>query len=180
MWARIQDGICAEFTTTNPEGRFPPDLVWVSVPVALSEWVDVGCPVDADGKLEPPLDALKATLLRRLAERRWHQQQLGVAIGGHRFHTDPGSAQALWLSMMTHGGGAPLIWKTLDGFVELSIAEAVAASSAVITYVQRTFEREAAIAREIIDATSWQQAIGAYCHEVDFGWPDSALTQPPL
>lgn len=180
MWARVQDGLCAEFTTTDPEGRFPPDLVWVAVPVALSEWVDVGCPVDADGKLEPPLDGLKATLLRRLAERRRHQQQLGVVVGGRRFQTDHCSHHALHLAVTMRRGKEALTWKTLDGFADLSVEEAHAALRAVTEYVQRVFDCEAAIARPILAADSWQAAIGIYCKQVDFGWPDSALTQPPL
>ena len=32
MWARIENGVVAEITDTDPDGRFHPDMVWVEAP----------------------------------------------------------------------------------------------------------------------------------------------------
>lgn len=88
MWAREQDGLCAEFISFEPTGKFHPDIRWVEVPEALRPWADHSY-VIADGAVVPPsLDHLLAQMAGRLAARRWQQQTRGVVIAGRRWHTD--------------------------------------------------------------------------------------------
>lgn len=51
MWARIDNGIVAEITDTDPDGRFHPDINWH----ACDDSVEVGYKHD-DGKFMPAED----------------------------------------------------------------------------------------------------------------------------
>lgn len=88
MWARIQDGLAAEVTFENPEGRFHPSLQWAEVPPELAPWLPLGLRLGPDGIEPEDPAAFKEAVKARLQNRRWLETNRGVEFNGHRFQTD--------------------------------------------------------------------------------------------
>ena len=75
MWTRIENGRVVELTDSDPDGRYHPDLLWVTAPADAPAGAIVGMTYDAgtfgprpDDVVAPPLSIAKADLVERLAD----------------------------------------------------------------------------------------------------------------
>lgn len=183
MWARNDNGRCAEFISFDPIDKFHPDIPWVEVPEALKPWANDSY-VIVDGTVAPPsLDYLAGQIIERIKERRWQEQVKGVMHEGNRWHTDSEGRRSITdsLTLATEfeaatGAAWSAKWQTMDAIVTVDRAALVSAGLVVGGHVAACFERAA----EIIDlvnlaladpATTAADLVAIYNTEIDQGWP---------
>ena len=121
---------------------------------------------------EPTLDERKATLLARLAERRWEVETGGVTIGGMTVETDDRSKLLIVnaAARAREDSTYTVRWKIGPGtFITLDAATLIAAEAAVFAHVQRCFAREAELSGQIDAATA--EELAALKATVEVFWP---------
>ncbi len=99
------------------------------------------------------LQTIRSTRLEELAALRWQRCCDGVTVNGATFPGDENTRSTLAgaLSALQQGMiSAPVAWKTLSGFVELSQADVEAAAAAVVQHIQRCFVAEALVTAQIM------------------------------
>lgn len=183
MWARNDNGTCAEFIRHDPAGRYHPDIEWVQVPAELEPWVDHAYVVEAGTVAPPTLDHLATQILARVADRRWREQTKGKLIDGRRWHTDSEGRSSITdsLALATEYEAATgetwaTKWKTMDGFVQVDRAALVAAGLQIGSHVTACFAREEAITDLVTlaladDTTTPTDLVAIHNSEIDTGWP---------
>lgn len=180
MWGRLERGKLVELVSTDPAGRYHPDLTWVEVSADLAPFVTLAGFEAVNGEIAPAaLPPFRAQLLEALAARRWQEETKGALVAGHRYHTD-GDSQAKLSAAVQLGdkyeaingpGSYGVTWKTMDGFVSLDLAALTNAALLAGAHVQAAYGREATIAAAINAATDWREALAAYTTLIDTGWP---------
>ena len=103
---------------------------------------------------EPTVAEQKATLLARLAERRWEVETGGITIGGMKVETDDRSKLLIVnaAARAREDSTYTVRWKIGPGtFVVLNAETLIDAETAVFTHVQKCFSREAELS-DLIDA----------------------------
>lgn len=120
---------------------------------------------------EPTMDERKATLLARLAERRWEIETGGVEVGGLRLETDDRSKLLIAdaARRAESDPGFEVRWKTGAGWVLLSAPALIAARDAVFARVAACFAREAEIADMI--AAADEATLGGVADLIQPFWP---------
>jgi len=56
IWARIQDGVVFELTSTDPEGRFPSELTWVEATPDVAQGFKYNKKTKKFTPVEPPAE----------------------------------------------------------------------------------------------------------------------------
>ncbi|WP_207458667.1 hypothetical protein [Azospirillum sp. SYSU D00513] len=205
MWARIQDGACAEFTTTDPAGRFHPDVLWAEVPQSLRPWVDTNYLCGEAGTITPPsLAYIKDQAKALLVARRWKEETAGALLPGggrvpsqDRDKTMLGGAREKALEEVEEAIAAALaagrtaeegraeglaITHTLDmGGVPFSATNGqfILMARAQANHVQGCFDRWGDIWRALDAAPTWEDVVTVYAAEIDKGWPGHVVPTPP-
>ena len=135
------------------------------------------------GPAGPALDVAKA----KVAARRWDEQTKGVTVpiagAPRRFlstkegQTDIGNALQLAQASEAAGVGAfQMPWKSVDGFVTVTLADLVTVGMAIGAHIAGCFAREATIIAAL-DAAAHAEGATAYAvrdtlaAELDAGWP---------
>lgn len=180
MWARAHNNSLVELVTTDPSGRYHPGLVWLAVPAAMTAFVNLSDYECVGGEIAPiSLTAFRAQLLAAVAAKRWSEETKGALVDTHRFHTD-GDSQAKLSAAVQLGdkyeslngvGSYAVVWKTMDGFVQLGLAALTNVAITAGAHVQAAYAREATIAAAINAASDWREALTAYTTLIDTGWP---------
>lgn len=88
MWALIIDGIVRELTDEDPEGRFHPDLIWVT----CDSSVMVGWSYVAGAFAPPPAPSIGDLLLDVREKQQALMQLAGAAIAPLQDASDLGEA----------------------------------------------------------------------------------------
>ncbi len=192
MWARNDQGVCAEFTSADPTDRYHPDMVWVGVPTALQPWADSTYVINDDGEVQPSsLDYIKEQAKARLAARRWQEETRGAALPGGRVPTGDRDKtllagardkaleeiEAAIAAAVADGGAAEdgraaglAITHTLDmGGVPLTATNGqfIAMARAIGGHVQACFDRWGEVWRLLDAAEAWPDVVAVYAAEID-------------
>ncbi len=177
MWARNDNGRCAEFITSNPEGAYHPDIQWVEVPAPLRAWVDPAYIVTEAGAVAPPsLDHIKDQAKGRAAERRYRAETGGIVVGGAPIRTDRES-QALIngaKALAEAEPAEPVEFKGGGGWVTLDSPTMIAIGLAVGRHVRDCFRRERAICELIDAAETAAEVIAIFNSQINQDWPPTA------
>lgn len=180
MWARIEEGRCAEFTDRDPAGRYPDHDVWIKVPDRYARFADATWIVDAAGVPMPgDLAGFRAKLKDAVAERRYLAQVNGPLHGGLRYHADNQSVSVIETALAAarrfeaaNGAGSfTTTWKARTGYAVLSLSALEEAANAVMLFVQRCFNREAEIALALDDCGDHAAMFSAYSTMIAACWP---------
>jgi hypothetical protein len=179
MWVRMQDGRVVEITHFTPTGLFHPALQFVAVPTHMRPWVTQDYVLTGDGVSPPSLVLFRDQLKAALASKRWQEETKGALVGAHRYHTDQASqaklTAALFMGQLLEAangtGSYAVTWKSLDGWVVLSLAALTTVALTCGAHVQQAYGREAAIAALIEAAPDWQSALQIYNGNINDGWP---------
>ena len=180
LWARIEEGRCAEFTDRDPAGRYPDHDRWVQVPEAYARFVDLTWIVDAAGGPMPgDLAAFRQTLKDAVAERRYQAQVTGPLHNDLRYHADNQSVSVMETALAAarryeaaNGAGSfTTTWKARTGFAALTLPDLEAAANAVMLFVQRCFNREAEIALALDGLQDHAALFAAYSTMIAACWP---------
>jgi hypothetical protein len=122
-----------------------------------------------------PLAAARVHQLDALAERRWQQESQGILRDGISIDTSRDARRnvdgAILQSRIAaeQGTAYQVRWKTPTGaFVDLNGASLIAAGQAIDAYVRACFAREAALAADVMAATTWQAVLAV---DITAGWP---------
>ena len=126
---------------------------------------------------EPTLDERKATLLARLAERRWEVETGGFTFRGRRVKSDADS-QAKINGLMTGiallGDSFHTAWKCSDGWLQLDAQGARELVTAGFAHVAVCFARESELSAAITSAT--EDELPELADAVEAFWPSSIPT----
>ena len=187
-WARVKDGLCVEFTTRNPAGRFHPSIRWVPVPDHLQAYADGQYTVDDQDTVAPPsLDYLRRQLRPKVAEKRWRietQTPIPVTLeSGATINVTADDRTAAKVDQTlrlaedyeaTNGAGSwQVTWKTADGtFTAITLADLQTAWRRIGAHVAATFDREADINAKLDAAGTPEGIVQVITDELNTGWPD--------
>lgn len=112
---------------------------------AIADW-------EAAGGVRTPYAAPAVDLVAYAARKRWDREVGGVSVGGVAVATDDRSKMMVLGARMAAVAdpGFTTRWKTLEGaFVDLSSAQIVAISDAVLAHVDACFALEATVLADI-------------------------------
>lgn len=118
----------------------------------------------------PTVEQMKATLLARLAERRWEVETGGIQVGGARVATDDRS-KLLIADAARRADSDPEFttrWKAENGWVILDASTIIAVRDAVFAHVASCFAREGDLADMITSADVVTEDLAA---AVEAFWP---------
>ena len=121
---------------------------------------------------EPTLDERKATLLARLAERRWEIETGGFAFRGKTVKSDADSqakVNALMTGIALLGDSFHTKWKCWDGWLQLDAQGARELVTAGFAHVALCFAREGDLAA-MIDAAA-EEDLPSLAEAVEKFWP---------
>lgn len=115
-----------------------------------------------------------ASVIARIAARRWDEVEKGAHHGGHTFDSSPDGQHAIASTVvlgreyeaLAGVGSFSTVWKAKTGFLTLTVNELVQVGFAVAAHVQACFTREGALATQ---ATGGDVA-GALA-ALETGWP---------
>lgn len=103
------------------------------------------------------LEAVRATLMARLADHRWRKETGGVQLQGGQTIKTTREAQAQissTYSALQSGLVQAADWKAEGGWVAVTLAEFEPIAQAVATHVQRCFTAEKAVAEMLVTAAT--------------------------
>lgn len=121
---------------------------------------------------EPTLDERKATLLARLAERRWEIETGGFAFRGEVVKSDADSqakVNALMTGITLLGDSFKTAWKCRDGWLQLNAQGARELVTAGFAHVALCFAREVELSEWI--ASAGEEDLPALAEAVEAFWP---------
>jgi hypothetical protein len=151
VWSRIENGLVAEVTDIDPDGRFHSSLHWVACP----ENVKPGWMAESsNGEVvfsEPKGSA--SDYIALIASRRYAAEGAGITINGMFIDTARDSQ-----SLITGAALAALRdaayscrWKTPSGFITLDAPTLLSLAGSVRAHVQACFDREDELLMEVAD-----------------------------
>ncbi len=160
MWARIENATVAEMTSIDPQGRFPPSLIWIACPDDTQPGMQY-----ADGiftaKPKAPIDHAA-----QVASRRYQHETAGISVDGVSIDTNRDS-QALITAAALSAVMDPTylcVWKALSGPVTLTAAQIINIATAIRAHVQACFDRECQLLTALAEGTYTADML-------DHGWP---------
>ena len=121
-------------------------------------------------EIETRDNAIKAAILTRIAYKRYQQEQLGCVWQGHSVGTDD-RTRIVVSELRGEALSNPLytaIYKTKEGFVELSNSEINDLASTVRKYIQDCFDREYALYQHV-QAWTYEESM------LNEGWPSFVI-----
>jgi len=108
-WARIENSLVMETTSTDPAGLFHPDLIWQAVPTDLAPWVTQGWTFDGTDFVPTDLDQFKTNVSAKA--KAWSKALRG-AIAGTNDMIEVASWSSKEQAAMRHLAGAPTLEDT--------------------------------------------------------------------
>ena len=183
MFARIDNGRCAEFVHYDPVGKFHPDLLWLPVPDKYRFLVDINY-IDVGGAIKPPsAEYLSSQIKSRIAEQRWRVQNAGIQVNNMAVRTADydyamlkGAIDALESSDIPDTD-----WKSTSGWVTVTsddLPMLIAFRKGTAIHIRDCFRRERALddALDAIVAASEPDVFDQLLAiDIKSGWPETLL-----
>ena len=109
--------------------------------------------------------------LVQLADKRWLVESSGIVVNGVKIDTSPESRVKIdtLINNVKKANLELIDFKSLDGFVSLTVEELETINVEITLYVQKCFSIERMHAECIADLNSMQD-LAAY--DLNFGWPN--------